>query len=145
MKFKLFVAGLGFALTLHVAGLQAGDFDPITFPSKDGSADFTMPSNNVECIYEPRGNSSSEDGLAEIQCDRAQPSYIRVVLGERGRPEMVKNPGEQPCCTADAIFPYGRSWHGRPFSCDSRADGLICTRDTDGHGFRVRKAGVELF
>jgi len=125
----------------------AGDFDPIDFPSKDGAVIFSMPSGNRECNFTPahyRGVYRTPDDLAELSCDRAQPSYIRIVLGEKLKPVLIKNPGDQPCCSGNNVIPYGRSWRQGTFECDSRADGLYCTRE-DQHGFRVSKAKVELF
>ena len=126
----------------------AGDFDAIDFPPESGGGTtFSMPSGNVECNYTPahaRGVYRTEDDLAELSCDRAQPAYVRVTMGEKIRPVVIKDPGDQPCCSGNNVVPYGRSWRGGPFECDSRADGIYCTR-ADNHGFQVSRAKVTVF
>jgi hypothetical protein len=116
-----------------------------TFPMKSGMVEFVMPSMNMECtfvptqtaIYLPRG------GGPELSCDRRDPTYVRVVIGPSGPAERINNPGEQPCCGVENIFQYGQSWSGGPFTCQSAATGLTC-RHTNGHGFSMSKARIEV-
>lgn len=125
----------------------AGDLDPINFPIENGGVDFTMPSNNVECVYSPRGGTATyrtSDGLAELSCDRLEPSYVRVYMGEKGMPSVLRDVGDQFCCSDNHIFPYGRSWHMPPFTCESLPTGLRCERD-DGHGFTISKAKIKTY
>ena len=56
----------------------------------DGEYNFTMPSNNVECTYTPDGGTATyatADGLAELQCDRAEPSYVCMCSGASSKPK----------------------------------------------------------
>ena len=138
---------LSITILALVSPALAGDFDIINFPSDNGTVNFTMPSGNVECQYTPahfRGTYRTEDDLAELSCDRAQPAYLRIILGEKIKPHIIENPGDQPCCGDTNPFTYGHSWKSGPFECDSRADGLLCTRE-DSHGFRVSKSKAEVF
>ncbi|HEX3810125.1 MAG TPA: hypothetical protein VHW02_10545 [Rhizomicrobium sp.] len=112
----------------------------------DKQAIFTTPSNNIECTYTPQSGTEiykPEDGGPELQCDRAQPSYVRVVLGKSGPAQRTDNPGEQPCCSADPVVAYGQTWKGGPFVCHSEKTGPICERD-DGHGMFISGAKVSV-
>ena len=111
----------------------------------DGVYNFTMPSNNVECTYTPDGGTatySTADGLAELQCDRAEPSYVRVILGSSGRPKKYSNVGDPSCCSANHIMAYGEVWSQGPFACLSAPTGLTCTRGS--HGFTISRKGIKL-
>ena len=89
-----------------------------------------MPSGNIGCIYTPaRGTSFYEtvDGLAEIQCDRVEPDYVRAILG---------------CCSLTQLFEYDHVVTLGPFQCRSERRGLTCARQ-DGHGFFLSRALVQ--
>ena len=67
--------------------------------------------------------------------------FLLVILGPNGPATLIKNPGEQGCCSEAAKLAYGNSWSKGPFSCQSSTKGLTCT-GSDGHGFFVSKAKV---
>jgi hypothetical protein len=110
----------------------------------DGEYNFTMPSNNVECTYTPDGGTATyatADGLAELQCDRAEPSYVRIVMGASGKPKKYTNVGDASCCSANYILAYGEVWSQGPFTCLSAPTGLTCTRGS--HGFSIAKKAIK--
>ena len=111
-----------------------------------GQIEFTMPSNNVGCIYTPAGGTDTyetADGGAELSCDRIEPAYIRVILGATGTAERITNVGDASCCGAENIFEYGEVWSEGPFSCISATTGLTCTRGD--HGFSMSRKAVKVY
>ncbi|WP_421695570.1 hypothetical protein [Aestuariivirga sp.] len=107
-------------------------------PSNGGYIEFTMPSGNVGCIY----NDEEGSGLV-LQCDRVEPSYVRVRLFENGKPKVYRDVGDASCCGAEHYFPYGTSWRQGPFSCASTKAGLRC--NNGGHGFNLSRSGVKTY
>jgi hypothetical protein len=113
----------------------------------DGQIEFTMPSGNVGCLYTPAGGTDvyePADGGPELVCERIEPSYVTVILGPVGEPQMIEDPGEQSCCGAENIFEYGNTITMEGFYCASETTGLLCIRE-DGVGFTMAKAGIEFF
>lgn len=107
---------------------------------------FVMPSGNVECTYTgPAGTSvyRPQGGIAELVCDRAAPSYLRVVLRARGAVQVMRNVGDPSCCGAGPVLRYGTVWRQPPFTCESTEAGILCRRD-DGAGFQLSRRGVAL-
>ena len=124
---------------LAALGLPArgGDFPRHTFtPESNGFIEFSTPSNNIGCLY------GMVEKSPELTCDRSQPTYLRFVLSPKGRTTLIKNSGEQPCCSGDTL-PYGESWKGGPFECDSLASSLRCTSES-GHGFTISRTQIEV-
>jgi hypothetical protein len=112
-----------------------------------GGFNFTVPSNNIECIYTPPGGTPSYSpprNEAELSCDRAQPTYLHLGIGAHGPAAMIKNPGEQPCCSDRPVLNYGSAWKQGPFACTSEKTGLTCKRD-DGHGFFISREAAKTF
>jgi hypothetical protein len=68
-------------------------------PSPGGYIEFTMPSNNIGCIYRDEEGS----GLV-LECDRVAPSYLRVRLFQDGKPKVYRNVGDASCCGATNYF-----------------------------------------
>ena len=111
-----------------------------------GEYEFTMPSRNVGCVYTPPGGTStytSPDGLAELQCDRVEPTYVRVILGETGPAHRLNNVGDASCCGDNYILPYGEVWSEGPFTCLSATTGLVCTRGH--HGFTISRKSIATY
>jgi len=122
-----------------LAGMQ-------TFPSNNGQVDFRMPSNNVECIYTPAGGTPTytpADGGPELQCDRAEPTYLRFVLGKSGPATVISDVGDASCCGGTNVLQYGSTWQGGPFTCKSATTGITCKRGA--HGFLISKAKVKTY
>lgn len=112
--------------------------------SSGGQTEFNAPSGNIGCIYTPKGGTSTyspQDGGPELSCSRVEPSYITIILGPKGPATLIKNPGEQGCCSDVDKLAYGNSWGKGPFSCQSSTKGLTCTA-SNGHGFFISKAKV---
>jgi len=110
--------------------------------SAGGQIEFNTPSGNIGCIYTPKGGTSTyqpRDGGPELSCSRVEPSYVTVILGPKGSATLIKNPGEQGCCSDVTKLQYGNSWSKAPFSCQSSTKGLSCT-GSNGHGFFLSKA-----
>lgn len=108
---------------------------------------FAMPSGNVACVYTPAGGTTvytSPDGSAELSCDRAAPSYLRVTMTELSKPVTDKNVSDRGCCEADETLAYGATWTRGPFSCEAAKTGLTCRRQ-DGRGFTVSRAAIRTF
>ena len=141
-------------LTLLTGQTTAGDFPEKKFKHEGKGIGFLMPSNNVECHYSPPGGTEiykTEDGLAELSCDRAEPEYLRFVLSEHGKAKLLKDVGEQGCCGStspldggNAYLEYGRSFREGSFECDSMAMGLKC-ENGEGHGFFISKKTVKVY
>ena len=134
------------AATLAVFTLAAPAFAAEFDPNDQGQIEFTMPSNNVGCIYTPAGGTDTyqtADGGAELSCDRVEPSYIRAVLGASGKAKRYSNVGDASCCGSENIFEYGEVWSEGPFSCISSASGLSCTRGP--HGFSMSRKAVKTY
>lgn len=107
---------------------------------------FVMPSGNVECTYTgPAGTSvyRPQGGVAELVCDRAEPTYLRVILKARGAAQVIRNVGDPSCCGVEPKLSYGTVWRQAPFTCESDPNGVICRRD-DGAGFQMSRRGVRL-
>ena len=107
-------------------------------PSPGGYIEFTMPSNNIGCVYRDEEGS----GLV-LECDRVAPSYLRVRLFQDGKPKVYRNVGDASCCGATNYFDYGTSWKKGPFSCASTKSGLRCNNGE--HGFTLNRSGVKTY
>ena len=72
-------------------------------PRRGVAVTFMAPSGNIGCIYIPSGGTDvyqpSEPG-AELQCDRAEPNYVRIVLPENGAARIVQT-DERGCCSGE--------------------------------------------
>jgi hypothetical protein len=124
---------------LYVVSAAAAHANP-------GENEFTMPSRNVGCVYTPAGGTGtyqSPDGLAELQCDRVEPTYVRVVLGATGPAHRFNNVGDASCCGEDYILEYGEMWQQGPFTCLSATTGLVCTRGH--HGFSISRRSIKTY
>ena len=119
----------------------------VEFDANDqGQIEFTMPSNNVGCIYTPAGGTDTyetADGGAELSCDRIEPAYIRAVLGASGKAKRYTNVGDASCCGSENIFEYGEVWSEGSFSCISATTGITCTRGS--HGFSMSRKAVKAY
>jgi hypothetical protein len=105
---------------------------------------FMAPSGNIGCIYIPSGGTDvyqpAEPG-AELQCDRAEPEYIRIVLPENGAARVVET-SERGCCSGETIA-YGDRWAEGPYTCDVTDAGVSCASAT-GHGFTLGRARADV-
>jgi hypothetical protein len=134
------------SLLLAMGSVHAASAGTQTFPSNNGQVDFVMPSQNVECIYTPAGGTPTytpADGGPELQCDRAQPTYLRFVLGKSGPATVISDVGDASCCGGTNVLQYGSTWKGGPFACRSATTGIACTRGA--HGFLISKAKVKTY
>jgi len=118
----------------------------VSFPANaNGQITFIMPSKNIGCTFTPQGgtpNYQPSGGGPELSCDRIEPQYVRVVLTPN-EVRRIDDVGDQGCCDASNVFPYGTQWSQAPFTCRSAQSGLTCTRE-DGRGFQMARAGVRL-
>jgi hypothetical protein len=123
----------GFAAFVLASCLRA---DATEFPEKDGVVEFSTPSENIACRYfaKPTATRALEDGAPRLSCDRANPTYARVILGgAKGVATRRDDPSDQTCCNAEHVLGYGEHWKGGPFTCLSEKAGLTC-RHEGGHG-----------
>jgi hypothetical protein len=132
-------------LVLAVAPIAAEEQE--VEPRDNGQIEFTMPSGNIGCLYTPAGGTDVYEpggGGPELICERVEPSYMTVILGAEGEPEVIENPGEQSCCGAENVFDYGNTITLEGFVCTSATTGLSCESDA-GYGFSMARAGIETF
>ena len=127
-------------------GVPARAYETQQLSSNDeGQVEFVTPSGNIGCIYTPEGGTSvyeTTDGLAEIQCDRVEPDYIRAILGGQGEGYIPDDVGDASCCSLTQQIDYGHIVTLGPFQCLSERQGLTCARD-DGHGFFLSRKLVQ--
>src|SRR5882757_1909458 len=111
-----------------------------------GQVSFVMPSDNVDCIFTPKGGTPTytpENGGPELSCDRAEPTYVNVRLVPGAPAEVTPDPGEQPCCSGTNTFAYGNTTTlGAAFLCASSKTGLICQTADKLHGFTISRAKI---
>ena len=115
------------------------------YSNDEGQVEFVTPSGNIGCIYTPQGGTSfyeTADGLAEMQCDRVEPNYVRALLGERGKGYIIDDVGDASCCSLNQKLDYNHVVTLGPFQCLSERQGLTCARD-DGHGFFLSRKLVQ--
>ena len=113
--------------------------------NENGQIEFAMPSGNIGCIVTPEGGTDvyqPEDGGPEIQCDRVEPEYARVMLGADAAEELdeVADPS---CCGAEQVLQYGESAAVEGFVCYSETSGLTCNTKDEAHGFKMARAAIE--
>lgn len=136
----------GFAALIVLLGLPAKAYEvQQVFANDEGQVAFVMPSGNIGCIYTPAGGTSfyeTQDGLAEIQCDRVEPNYVRAILGGQGEGYLIEDVGDASCCSLTQQFQYDHLVTLGPFQCLSERRGLTCAR-ADGHGFFLSRALVQ--
>lgn len=132
---------LGFVLSAALAqAAQAASFAP----DDNGAVTFQLPSGNIGCIYIPEGGTrvyQPPGGHAELQCDRVEPSYQRVILGSSGAARKYVHVGDAPCCGFANVLDYGESWSAGPFTCQSATTGLTCRRGS--HGLRMSRQRIK--
>lgn len=135
-----------FATLAVLLGVPAKAYELQNFFANDeGQVEFVMPSGNIGCIYTPAGGTSfyeTVDDLAEIQCDRVEPDYVRAILGGQGEGYLVENVGDAGCCSLTQRFEYDHVVTLGPFQCLSERRGLTCARQ-DGHGFFLSRSLVQ--
>lgn len=138
------LAGLLLAFALLPMAIAPAQADEQHFKAEpNGQITFVMPSNNIGCIYTPKGGTETyepTDGGPEISCDRIEPSYINMTLGPHSAAVLTENPGEQPCCSGSNVFAYGNTAHFEGFTCTSSTAGLTCETPDKRHGFCVAKS-----
>lgn len=119
----------------------------IDFAENDrGQISFTMPSNNIGCVYTPAGGTATYQpmgGGPELSCDRVEPTYVRVIMGPSGKAKRYSNAGDASCCGGDNVFGYGEVWAFDGFRCTSSASGLKCRRG--GHGFAMSRKAISVY
>ena len=131
---------IGGAAVLGAAwgGASAQTPQTATFaPDANGQISFVLPQHKVMCTYTPKEGTrvyKVVDG-PELQCDRVEPKYVRVVMNAKSVRRFDKV-GDQDTLGADNAMATGSRWSQGPFTCDATAAGLSCKR-SDGHGFTM--------
>jgi len=127
-------------------GMPAKAYEAQQLAANDeGVVEFVTPSGNIGCIYIPAGGTSvyeSLDGLAELQCDRVEPAYVRAILGSTGKGQVIADVGDPGCCSMSQQIKYDHVVTLGPFQCLVERRGLTCAR-ADGHGFFLSRALVQ--
>jgi hypothetical protein len=123
---------------------QAAPAEPAAAAMPGVAITFMAPSGNIGCIYIPAGGTDvyqpSEPG-AELQCDRSEPEYVRVVLPEHGAARVVET-DERGCCSGETIE-YGQRWAEGPYTCDVTDAGMTCN-SAEGHSFTLGRARADV-
>jgi hypothetical protein len=136
----------GFASLAVLFGVPAKAYEvQQMYANDEGQIEFVMPSGNIGCIYTPAGGTSvyqTWDGMAEIQCDRVEPNYVRAILGGQGEGYFADDVEEASCCSLTQKFQYDHVATFGPFQCLSTTKGLTCARE-DGHGFFLSRALIQ--
>lgn len=138
------ILGIGILLAIIITPAQAYQLQTMVI-NGHGQVEFDMPSGNIGCVYTPAGGTAvyaTQDGLAEIQCDRVEPSYVRGILGGQGKGRIINSVGDQACCGGAQTFHYDHYVQLGPFQCLSTRQGLTCAR-SDGHGIFMSRAKLE--
>jgi hypothetical protein len=142
---KTLIAAIGFVALFT---LPAAAKEQAVEARDNGQIEFVMPSGNIGCLYTPAGGTDvyePKDGGPELICERIEPSYVTVILGATGIPEMIEDPGEQSCCGSENVLEYGNSTTFEGFECFSNTTGLTCMREGDEDvGFIMARAGINL-
>lgn len=141
---SVFIAGVAALVVLFGVPARAYEIQQL-YGNDEGQVEFVMPSGNIGCIYTPESGTSvyeSYDGLAEIQCDRVEPDYVRAILGGAGEGYVVEDVGDPSCCSLGQTFQYDHIVELGPFQCLSARNGLTCARE-DGHGFFLSRTLVQ--
>lgn len=139
-RLVLLAALCGLSVTPALAGQQS-------FSAEGGLIEFSTPSGNIGCTYVPAGGTDVYEpkfGGPELQCDRAEPAYLRFFLYKTGKAVKFTNVGDASCCSANNVLQYGNTWKKGAFTCISERTGLTCTRG-DGHGFFISKAKTKVY
>jgi hypothetical protein len=113
-------------------------------PAPGQGVDFQSPSGNIGCTYTPAGGTAvyqTADGRAEVQCDRIEPTYVRVTLPETGAAHITPT-DERGCCSGETIA-YGETWSDGPFACEIHETDVSC-RSEAGHGFTLSRARADV-
>ena len=130
------------AMSLLALPAQAASFAP----DENGLVMFELPSGNIGCTFVPEGGTpvyKPPGGHAELQCDRAEPSYMRAIMSTSGAAKKYNNVGDASCCGYANVLSYGERWKMGPFSCRSRSTGLTCTRGS--HGLKMSRKHVSVW
>jgi len=156
---KFFAACILAFLSMTSLGLADGA-PPPRLPTEEGDKtvtvpetksygrqeEFVLPSGNIGCTYTPEGGTEvyqPSDGGPELSCDRVAPRYVRVTLARSGAAVLLKDVGDQGCCSAGSVLDYGQTWTAGPFSCLSTRTGLSCERN-DGHSFFLSRRRLDV-
>ena len=135
---------LGIALTALLA-MPAAAAEVELDANDSGQIEFVMPSGNIGCIVTPEGGTDvyqPESGGPEIMCDRVEPDYVRVILGD-DTAEELDEVADPSCCGAEQVLEYGEWASMEGFVCYSKASGLACNTEDEAHGFTMARAGIE--
>jgi hypothetical protein len=159
----LLALAVGVALWIYFSGGDDGDgaggtpsvtASPGGNPSPDDGADaelttFALPSGNIACdLTADRARCT----IAEIE---AEPEGAEGCEGTIGQVVQVDPQGASAPCVSGAlpgpaapgtpVLEYGDSTTVGDYTCESATSGVTCTHEPSGAGFRLARAGFELF
>ena len=132
------------------AGATPGESpEPSSAPGVDEAATFALPSGNIACEI------TAAAAACTIANSAATPPVDAGCTGVIGNLLTVTADGaEKPCVegalpgvAADgtSVLEYGQSTTAGDFTCTSSSTGVTCQHDPTGKGFRLARAGSELF
>ena len=131
----------------------------MAMPSFAERATFSSPSGNITCYLEDHGVFDvAERPLVCIVFEADWPvlphagseecdldAMHQIVMYPAGIPEPMIG------CHGDVFWPlpevkigYGSTWSVTGYTCDMATTGVSC-QNTDGHGFKLRRAAVEVY
>jgi len=160
------VVALAVYLSDGAGGVLGGDAGAGGTPSASGSpqspgddadddgapvdlATFALPSGNIACDITADAATCT---IAEID---AEPEGAEGCAGTIGQVLEVDPDGPSAPCVSGAlpgkaapgtpVLDYGQSTTVGDYTCESATSGVTCTHTPSGTGFRLARAGFELF
>lgn len=130
----------------------------VASPSFAERASFSSPSGNITCYLEHEGGADPADspliclvfaadwtGQPYKSEDCGLDQTRQVQMFQTGKPEVYWG------CHGDVFWPlptptigYGSTWSVTGYSCEMAQTGVSC-QNTDGNGFKLRRAVVEVY
>jgi hypothetical protein len=113
--------------------------DLFSYCTYGASANFYSPSLNIECI--------------ESRPRRRDSGYIVCTTFNNGRMVLLRPTGPARLLGTNTgypfrrgtspVLPYGTSWYGHAFTCESRQAGVRCTsNEGNRRGFLIAREGI---
>ncbi|QTE30451.1 hypothetical protein [Pengzhenrongella sicca] len=133
-----------------LAGATAAPESPAAAePSTDAGSTFALPSGNIACEI------TADAATCTIANTTAPAAEAPDCAGSVGPVLTVTAEGADTPCVEGAlpgaaapgtpVLEYGQSMTVGEFTCTSSSTGVTCKHDPTGKGFKLAKAGSELF
>ena len=115
----------------------------------DGPATFALPSGNIACeITDAAATCTVAESDAEATPAEGCAGTIGPVVSvapEGASAPCVSGALPGPAAPGTPVLEYGSSSTVGDYTCTSSTSGVTCTHEPSGAGFRLARAGYELF